>query len=393
MIRKRFPILLILLFTVGFLNAQNMRKLIKKQFEFADKQYKILQQHTPENRMPKTYYAKDNKWETSDTHWWCSGFYPGSLLYIYENTKDTFALNEAERRLKILQKEDHNTHTHDLGFMMFTSFGNAYRITHNPLYKAVIDTSAAALSTRFRPKIPAIQSWDSSKKLRCPVIIDNMMNLELLCWDAQHGGSKRFQKIAELHANTTMKNHFRKDYSSFHVVDYNPETGAIIKRVTAQGANDSSAWSRGQAWGLYGYTMMYRFTKDTAYLNQAKHIAHFILTNPNLPKDLIPYWDYNAPNLPDAPRDASAASVMASAFLELGQYVDEKERKQYVADAKKIIRNLSSPEYRAKLGENGGFILKHSVGSLPAHSEVDVPLTYADYYFLEALHRYKEWYL
>lgn len=392
--KKILTIVLPALFSCAAVQAQqSMKQLIRQQFEFAGKQYKILAEHTPPDRFPKTYYAAKDKWETSDAKWWCSGFYPGTLLYIYEYTKDTAILNLALQKLQVLQPEDKLKGTHDLGFMMFCSFGNAYRILHNPLYKKIIDTAANILSLRYHPEVKAIQSWEKDKVFAYPVIIDNMMNLEMLCWDARHGGDKRLLQIAENHANTTMKNHFRKDYSSYHVVDYNPETGAVIKKMTWQGANDSSAWSRGQAWGLYGYTMMYRFTKNKNYLKQAKHIAHFILTNPNMPADMIPYWDFDATDIPEAPRDASAAAVMASALLELGRYVNKADRKIYVAAATKMLRSLSSPAYRAAPGGNGGYLLLHSTGAMPFHSEVDVPLTYADYYFLEALLRYKKWYL
>lgn len=391
---KSFLIFLIISIYCGTLYAQpDMKTLINEQFAFAAKQYKVLAERTPANKMPKTYYAKEDRSESSNTQWWCSGFFPGGLLYIYEHTGDTAILSEAKRRLSILQPENKLKGTHDLGFMMYCSFGNAYRILKTPLYKNIIDTSANTLALRYNPTVKAIQSWDKGKKYTYPVIIDNMMNLEMLCWSAKHNNQPGLLKIAKNHANTTLKNHFRDDYSSFHVIDYNPETGGIIKKVTAQGANDSSAWSRGQSWGLYGYTVMYRFTKDTAYLNQARRIARFILHHPNMPEDLIPYWDYNAPNIPDALRDASAASLTASGLLDLAKYVNKEERKEYVASAEKIIRTLSSPQYRAAPGENGGFILKHSVGAIPFNSEVDVPLTYADYYFLEALHRYKNWYL
>jgi len=226
-----------------------------------------------------------------------------------------------------------------------------------------------------------------------PVIIDNMMNLELLSWVSDHGGDKKYKEIAVTHANSTIKNHFRPDFSSYHVIDYDMKTGKILQKITAQGAADSSAWSRGQAWGLYGYTMMYRFTKNKQYLKQAKNIAKFMLNDRNMPADMIPYWDYDAPGIPNALRDASAGAVMASALLELAQYSDKKEGKQYLSAAETALKTLASDAYRAKLGENGGFLLKHSVGSIPHKSEVDVPLTYADYYFLEALHRYKNWYL
>lgn len=373
--------------------TNNMAVLIDEQFNFAAQQYKILSKNVAADVMPVTFSEKENKVKTSDTKWWCSGFFPGTLLYIYEYTNDAEIKTEAEKRLSILEKEKHYTGNHDLGFMMYCSFGNAYRLFGKPEDKLTINTAAASLATRYRPSIKAIQSWDSSKNFKCPVIIDNMMNLELLSWASDNGADAKFKEIAVTHANTTIQNHFRPDYSSYHVLDYDLETGKVLRKVTWQGAADSSAWSRGQGWGLYGYTMMYRFTKDKRYLQQATKIASFILKNPTLPDDKIPYWDFNAPSIPNALRDASAGALIASALLELGQYATKKEKKEYVAVAEKMIQSLASDKYRAKLGENGGFILMHSVGALPFNSEVDVPLTYADYYFLEALLRYKKWYL
>ncbi|MGN7720702.1 glycoside hydrolase family 88 protein [Chitinophaga sp. 22620] len=369
---------------------KQMAALIDENMQFAVKQYQVLKDNTPADRMPRSF-AK-GKSVTSDTEWWCSGFYPGTLWYLYEYTKDQNVKAEAEKRLGILEKEKRYTGNHDIGFMIFCSFGNAYRITGDKKYKEVIDTAAVYQITRYRPSIKSIQSWNKSSNLNCPVIIDNMMNLEQLLWAAQNGGSSRFREIALIHANTTIKNHYRPDYSTFHIVDYNLDNGEIIKKVNGQGAHDTSAWSRGQAWGLYGFTMMYRFTKDQAYLNQARNIANFILSHPNLPADKIPYWDYNAPQIPTS-RDASAGAIAASALLELGQYTTGRERSRYVDAATVMLRSLSSDAYRARLGENGGFLLKNSVGSFLANSEVDVPLTYADYYFLEGLLRYKKWYL
>jgi uncharacterized protein YyaL (SSP411 family) len=186
-----------------------------------------------------------------------------------------------------------------------------------------------------------------------------------------------------------MKNHFRTDYSSYHLVIYNPQTGAVIKKQTVQGAADESAWGRGQSWGLYGFTMMYRETKDPKYLAQANHIANFILTNPNLPADKVPYWDYNAPGMPDADRDASAGAILASGLIELAHYTDAAKAKRYMDVAEQIIKTLSSHTFKAEAGTNGGYILKHSVGHMPKKALVDVPLNYADYYFLEAMLRYK----
>jgi unsaturated chondroitin disaccharide hydrolase len=371
----------------------NMTQLIDEQFKFAVQQYKVLAKNTPKDRMPKTFDPKTNKSQTSDTQWWCSGFYPGTLLYIYEYSKDAETRAEAERRLAILEKEKHFTGNHDLGFMMYCSFGNAYRLFGRPEDKATIDTSAASLATRYRPSIKSIQSWDSSSRFKCPVIIDNMMNLELLCWASDNGADSKFKEIAITHANTAMKNQFRPDYSSFQVVDYDLGTAEIHKKTKWQGVSDSSAWARGQGWGLYGYVTMYRFTKDPEYLKQAKGIAKFILNHPNLPEDKIPYWDFDAPKVPNELRDASAGALIASALLELGQYSTKKEKKQFVGAAEKMIQSLSSDKYRAKLGENGGFLLMHSVGALPFNGEVDVPLTYTDYYYLEALLRYKKWYI
>lgn len=249
------------------------------------------------------------------------------------------------------------------------------------------------MSTRFKPVVGLIRSWDTkTDKWRYPVIIDNMMNLELLEWAAQHSDSTKFAKIASSHAKLTMKNHFRKDFSSYHVIGYDPETGEIEKRNTHQGYAHESAWARGQAWGLYGYTMMFRETGDSSYLHHAKGIARFIMSHPNMPKDKVPYWDFNAPDIPHAKRDASAAAIMASAFIELSTLTkkDPNFSKQCLNMAEMQLRSLTSVQYLAKKGRNGGFILMHSVGNLPKGTEVDVPLTYADYYYVEALVRYKK---
>jgi hypothetical protein len=357
-----------------------MKKMIEDNFVFAEKQYQYLEKATPTTVMPRTF--EDNKNVSSDVYWWTSGFYPGSLLYIYEYTKKSLILEEAKKRLAILDTVKYDKSTHDLGFMMFCSFGNAYRLTKNEEYKKVILESSRSLATRYRPNAKVIQSWDGSKNYAGPVIIDNLMNLEMLEWASQKSNNKSFSEIAENHADMTIKNHFRPDYSSYHVLDYDFNTGEVLKKVTNQGVSDSSAWSRGQSWALYGYTMMYRFTKKPAYLKQAREIAKFILNNPNLPADKIPYWDFNAPNIPNALRDASAASVYASALLELGQYTSGKEKQNYVEVAKTILKELSSSKYRAQLGSNGGYLLMHSVGNMPINGEIDTPLL-----------RYQKWYL
>lgn len=361
---------------------------IKKNFADADVQYKYMAKQFGPEQFPKTYHPNTDKFETSNSSWWCSGFYSGTLLNLYQQTKDAELLNQANENLKGLEKEQYNKGTHDLGFMMYCSFGTANHLEPKPEYKEILINSAKSLSTRFNPTVGCIRSWNS-KANDFLVIIDNMMNLELLFYATKATGDSSFYKIAVTHANTTMKNHFRPDFSSYHVINYDEQTGAVKEKKTAQGFANESAWARGQSWGLYGYTVMYRETKDKKYLEQAKNIAHFILTNSNLPADKIPYWDYNAPNIPNALRDASAASVMASALLELCRYVDKKDGQEYFNTAQTIIKNLSAPAYKADLNTNGGFILKHSVGHFPAGTEVDVPLTYADYYFVEAMQRYK----
>ena len=335
--------------------------------------------------MPRT--IQDGKLRLVEVYDWTSGFYPGTLWYLYGLTKDDkWKARAMEYTLK-LDTVQYWGGNHDVGFIIECSYGNALKYSDSKAYDSVIVQTAKSLSTRFHPKAGIIQSWDANARWKCPVIIDNMMNLELLFHATKISGDSTYYNIAVTHANTTMKNHFRKDFSSVHVVDYDPETGEVLKKNTHQGYSDDSAWSRGQSWGLYGYTVCYRETKDPRYLEQAKHIAHFIKTNPNLPADQVPYWDYDVPKEKDTPRDASAASIMASALYELSTYVDQKDGKEYLDWANKIMESLSSPEYLATSGSNEGFLLKHSVGSIPHGVELDVPLNYADYYFLEALSR------
>jgi len=374
------------------ISKKEMKKLVDENMKSAILQYKHMQSLLPSDKLPRSYDSSKNQLITSGSDWWCSGFYPGTLWYLYEYSKEQSVKTEALRSTSLLEKEKLNTSTHDLGFMMGCSYGNANRLAPKPEYKEVLLTSAKSLSTRFNAKTGCIKSWDS-KQGDFLVIIDNMMNLELLFWATQVSGDSSYYKIAVTHANTTIKNHFRTDNSSYHVLNYNAENGEVKEKRTAQGAANESAWARGQAWGLYGFTATYRETKNPVYLEQAKKIADFILTNANLPADGIPYWDFNAPGIPNALRDASAAAIIASGLLELSKYVESSWSNNYLNLAQTILKKLSSNDYRAKQGTNGGFILKHCVGHLPAKSEVDVPLTYADYYFIEALLRLKNWYL
>ena len=377
---------------IGLFAQSNSNTALKKQIAanltLAVAQYQLLHSNVAANRMPQNYDISSGKMVTSDTKWWCAGFFPGTLWYLYDYSKNESIKKIAEERLNLMEPEKHFTGNHDLGFMMYCSYGNAYRITKNDKYKKILDTAAMSLASRFRPKIQSIQSWDSSKNFKCAVIVDNMMNLELLTWVSNNGGDPRFGEIARIHANTTMQRQFRPDNAAFHVLDYSLATGTLLRKTTWQGYSDSSAWSRGQGWAVYGYTMMYRLTKDEKYREQANKIAAFILNHPNYPKDGIPYWDFDAPNIPDALRDASAGALMASAFIELSDYVTGPLKQKYKIAAETILTTLFSSQYLATKGTNGGFLLKHSVGALPLKGEVDVALTYADYYFVEAMLRY-----
>jgi hypothetical protein len=359
---------------------------VDKEIKDAALQYKgILSSHTDLTKFPQSILP-DGSASDRNAGWWCSGFFGGSLWYLFEGTKDTAWKSAANNWSMAVEKEKNNTHTHDLGFMLYCPFGNGYRLTKNEAYKNIMITGAASLATRFNPDYGVIKSWDSWKEYNYPVIIDNMMNLEFLFWAAKATNNKNLYNICVSHADQTLKNHFRTDYSSYHVVCYG-KGGKVLAQKTHQGYADSSAWARGQAWGLYGYTVMYRETKQKKYLDQAEHIAHFILNNPNLPADKIPYWDFNAPGIPNEERDASAGAIMASSLLELSQY-SKANSKLYFKTAEAMLVSLSGKNYKANIGQNQHFILMHNVGSKPQNSEVNVPLVYADYYYLEALLRY-----
>ena len=371
--------------------AQDIK--IANVFTDAEKQTKLMLQEiakaksgNPDLVSPRTLNKGELKLVASRD--WTSGFFPGELWFLYEYTGNKEWKQLAETFTANMEREKTNAGTHDMGFKIYCSFGTGFRLSNDQHYKDVIIQSAKTLSTRFRPITGTIRSWDTnSDKWAYPVIIDNMMNLELLFAATKLTGDSSFYKIATTHANTTLKNHFRPDNSSYHVVEYDTITGKVVKKNTHQGFSHESAWARGQVWGLYGYTMCYRFTKDKKYLDQAEKIATFILNHPNLPKDLVPYWDFNAPNIPNEERDASAAAILASGLYELSTY--SKNEKLFKEKADKIIESLTN-NYRSTVGENKGFILLHSTGSRPSNSEVDVPLNYADYYYLEALLRSKK---
>lgn len=394
----------------SFLLLSPKTELIKKDFTVAEKQYSdLLKTSTDITRFPRTSNA-DGSVRTTDVWDWTQGFFAGSLWYLYDYTKNPEWKAAATKWTEALEQAQFLTQHHDIGFVMYCSYGNAMKFEKDPVklakYRKILIQSAESALTRFDPKVGLIKSWNSKvswdKKTtwQYPVIIDNMMNLEMLCYVSKITGNPKYKEVAISHALNTMKNHFRADYSTYHVVNYD-SNGKVLNQQTNQGYADNSTWSRGQCWAIYGFTMMYRETKDKRFLETAQKAADFYLNHPNLPKDKIPYWDfnveqkgytpdfdYNANKIAYIPRDASAGALAASALLELSTF--SKDGAKYFKSAEHILKSLSGSEYLAAPGTNSGFILKHCVGSLPHKTEIDVPLIYADYYFMEALLRYSK---
>jgi len=368
--------------------------IVEKNFDFASKQLQVAVTEVEKAKQldnsgkvsPRTV-SPDGSLFMVPSRDWTVGFFPGSLWYMYEYTNKDEWKQLAEKYTLPLEIEKMNTGTHDTGFKMYCSFGNWHRLNENQNCRDILLQSAKTLITRFKPNAGIMRSWDhNTDKWQCPVIVDNMMNLELLFWASKETNDPVYYDIAVSHAKKTIENHYREDYSSYHVVDYDTITGKVLKKNTHQGYADESAWTRGQAWGLYGFTMCYRETGDSLFLKQARAIADFIFTHKNLPEDLIPYWDFDAPDIPNEPRDASAATISASALYELCE-LDGLNAGKYKRWADTILKNLSH-NYLSPTGDNRGFLLLHSTGAKPLNnSEVDVPISYADYYFLEALLR------
>jgi len=389
------PVLLLILILSSCTSPSNQPEMITldqigQQLELLEKNLIKVQAEDPltdngEKRVVPRTINKDGTLAVVPAGDWTSGFYPGALWLMYELTGEGEWKEKALKYTAELEAQQYNGSDHDVGFRMFCSFGNALRLTGDEAYIPVLEQSAKTLISRYYASVGCIRSWDfNQENWQCPVIIDNMMNLELLFWASKQTGDPVYHDIAFTHAITTMKNHFRPDNSSIHVVDYDTISGDVRKMNTHQGYADESAWSRGQAWGLYGFTVSYRLTDHTDFLKQAEKIAVFLLEHTNLPDDLVPYWDFDAPGIPDEPRDVSAAAILASALYELCRYSEKGA--YYKQQADKIMESLGST-YASAPGENLGFILGHSVGAKPSESEVDVPINYADYYYLEALLR------
>lgn len=333
----------------------------------------------------------DGTWRQSRPTDWRSGFFPGELWYMFELTHEPYWRAQAERWTAGIEVADTMTTTHDLGFMIFDSFGHEYDRTHDPHAKDVILVAAAHLAGRFNPKVGATKSWDihatsgPRSTWKFPVIVDNLMNLPLLVWASAHGGDPAWRQMAERHALTSLHAHLRPDGSTAHVALFDPETGALERTVTAQGYSDSSAWSRGQAWAIYGFTTAYQQTHRAELLQGAERAADWFIAH--LPPDYVPYWDFRDPAIPNAPRDASAAAIAASGLLELAKETSGTAAARYRTAAEHILTSLAT-SYLSR-GTSNSAVLLHSTGARPANSEVDVGMIYADYYFIEALLRWR----
>lgn len=392
-----------LLITGMSVQCTDKRDIIEENIEKAKAQLDYLIKASEANdtlRIPSTFRNGEIDFVPTDD--WVSGFFAGTLWYMYELTGEEYYAEQAQKHTEILHDIQFLKWHHDVGFMVYDSYGNGLRLKNIEGYDTVLVNTAKSLATRFRPNAGIIQSWNvdrgwqSERGWKCPVIIDNMMNLELFFKVSEMTGDPVYKEIAMSHADKTLANHYRDDFSTYHVVDYDDETGEIRRKCTAQGIADESRWARGQAWSIYGFTVAYRFTGEERYLQRAKDVANYLLVEEdNMPEDLVPYWDYDVKEFGKEMgedylakygeiRDVSSAAIVASALYELHWMTKDDFYKQ---KADKMIESLSTPAYRAKVGENGGFILMHSVGSIPHGGNIDVPLNYADYYFLEALIR------
>ncbi|WP_430424750.1 glycoside hydrolase family 88 protein [Maribacter litoralis] len=382
--------LFLLLFVLTLTNCSKQEKnsvvdtekILSQNVEKTKETLKVL---TPEQGFARNIPKNQKNWELVGVKDWCSGFWPGVLWYSYEASGDEELREQAEKFTAPLKSIAYSpAENHDIGFMLYTSYGNGYRLTNNEEYKNVLLAAADTLATLYNPNVGSILSWPSQTQFRHNTIIDNMMNLELLFWAAKNGGTKELYNVAESHALVTMKNLVRKDSAIYHVGSFDETTGEFLKGQTHQGYADESMWARGQAWGIYGFSVAYRETHRKEFLETAIKVSEHFLNR--LPEDGIPYWDFDDVNIPDAPKDASAAAIAACGLLELSKFVPSKEQSEkYVNAARKMINLLSEAPYYS--GDTNQALLLHSTGHLPHDSEIDLPIIYADYYYMEALLR------
>ncbi|MEE9437415.1 MAG: T9SS type A sorting domain-containing protein [Saprospiraceae bacterium] len=364
----------------SFIVGQIAVETIDSTIKFANEQMKntILEMNDNSSLHPNQTNISSGRWEFSNRKWWISGFFAGVSWYMSELVGDnSYWLDIATRWTKDLESQKNDTGNHDVGFQIFCSYGNANRITPNEDYKNIIITAANSLASRYDETVGSIRSW-SWGNWNYPVIVDNMMNLELLLWASENGGDEELKTIAIKHAKKTLENHIREDGSTYHIVDYNND-GSIKNKDTHQGYNIESTWSRGQAWGIYGFTMMYQYTKNDTFLTAAKKLSDYFIDN--LPDDFVPYSDFKDPNIPNVSKDASAAAITCSALFELAKYVDDDKYKNSAVD---ILNSLVN-NYLAKNSNYHSVIKRACVRS----GDSERGLIYADYYFLEALMRYK----
>lgn len=345
-----------------------------------------------ETYIPVSIKKGDKSWHLASRHDWRLGFWPGILWMDYMATGDPIVAFHAEKstdELEFLAKQ--KARGHDIGFMINCSYGKELECGHpspvrQALCRQIMMAAADTLATLYNPNVGTLVSWPRNKTFAGHnTIIDNMMNLELLFRAGKMRRDRRLTGMAAKHAATTMANHFRPDGSAYHVVLYDNATGQPLRKATHQGYADESMWARGQAWAIYGFTMAYRETGDKRFLDHARKSAKIYLDR--LPDDYVPYWDFDAPNAADCPRDASAAAITASALLELAGYVEADDAAYYTDAATRMLASLSSPAYRS--GDANEAFLLHSTGHLPAGDDIDAPIIYADYYYLEALLRLK----
>jgi len=338
-----------------------------------------------QQKLPRVIFQNQKHWSGSSINSWTSGFYAGLLWLMYDYTGDEYWKQNAAYYTHLLEPVKRLPwKTHDFSFMMYYSYGLGFQFTKSENYRRILLETADSLATLYNPKTGTIESWPWMKRKRNwphTTIIDNMMNLELLFWAADNGGNSHYRDIAIKHAKKTMQDFIRPDFSTIHIVIYDSASSKIIKKATVQGYGDNTTWARGHSWATYGFIKAYKYCRKDEFLKTAKNLAHYYLNT--VPEDMIPYWDFDAPLIPNEPKDASAAAIMASALFELSNFCQkDKEKQKYFTAGMNILRTLNSEKYKSR---NNDAFLTGSVGSKPNGNEVDVSLIYTDYFYLEAL--------